>query len=293
MRMLDTEAAEFFAARDELGEGPAWHSAKGELLWVDIIRGRLYASNIEAGIPSVSEYGRPVSAALPRAAGGTVVAIDDGLILLDADGRLEHHIPVEPDVLTNRLGDMSVDPVGRLWLDTLDKDLTAGRGGLYRLSPGEKPVKIIDQTCIANGIGWSPDGTLMYFVDSATGRIDVLDYDARDGSVSHRRPWASIDQADGSPDGLAVDSLGGVWVAVWGGGQVRRYAPDGELDVILPLPVRNVSSCCFAGPDLDHLFITTGRVELSESMLRAEPMAGSVFRAVTGFRGLAMPPFAG
>jgi sugar lactone lactonase YvrE len=293
MRVLDAEAAEFFTACDELGEGPAWHPAKGVLLWVDIIRGRLYSHDIGAGITSVCEYGRPVSAALPRVAGGTVVAVDDGLLLLDAGGEVERHIPVEADIVTNRLGDMGVDPAGRLWLGTLDKDLTAGRGGLYRLSPAGDPVKVIDQTCIANGIGWSPDGSLMYFVDSAVGRIDVLDYDVRDGSATGRRPWASVDHVDGSPDGLAVDSLGGVWVAIWGGGQVRRYSPDGELDAVLPLPVRNVSSCCFAGPELDQLFITTARVEMTERMLRAEPLAGSVFCASTGFRGLSMPAYAG
>lgn len=297
MRVLDAKVTEFYRARDELGEGPAWHEAKGALLWVDIIRSRLYHCELGTGTsgptPRVLELGQAVSAALPRSNGGTVVAVDDGLQLLDAAWDLELHVPVETGIPDNRLGDMGVDPRGRLWFGTLDRDLTAGRGALYRLDPDRTVTKILDRTSIANGVGWSPDGTLMYFADSATGRIDVLDYDVSKGSAADRRPWVSIDHADGLPDGLAVDSAGGVWVALWGGGQVRRYAADGILSAVIPLPVRNVTSCCFGGASLSRLFITTARVEMTERMLRAEPLAGSVFVVDTAFRGLDLPGFAG
>ncbi len=289
----DTRATEFFAGADKLGEGPAWFADEGVLRWVDILRGWLHAIRLDGTDHQIRQFGHAVSAVVPRRCGGLAVAGDSGVLLLDADGGLESVCPVEASTPGNRLGDVGVDPAGRLWLGTLDRDMLVGRGALYRLDADRQLTKVLSGTSVANGIGWSPAGDRMYFIDSATWRIDVLDYDVRDGSATDRRPWVHIDHADGSPDGLAVDSEGGVWVALWAGGQVRRYTADGRLDAVLPVPVRQVTSCCFAGPDLDTLVITSARVEMDQQALRLEPCAGSVFLADPGVRGMPQTPYAG
>lgn len=277
----------------QLGEGPAWFAHDGVLRWVDILEGTLSSVRPDGSERTSRVFPHTVSAVVPRTNGGLAVAGDAGVLLLDVDGRVEGVHPVEPDVVSNRLGDVGVDPAGRLWLGTLDREMLLGRGSLYRLDPDGTLTRVLSETGVANGLGWSPDGAHMYFIDSATFRVDVFDYDPVDGSADHRRPWVRIDYADGSPDGLAVDDAGGVWVALFGGGQVRRYAPDGTLDTVLSVPARQVTSCCFGGERLDQLFVTTARVELDERDLLLEPLAGSVFVADPGFCGLPQAAYAG
>ena len=154
---------------------------------------------------------------------------------------------------------------------------------------------VLDGIEVSNGLGFSPDGSRAYYVDSATRRVDVLDVvpateDPR--GLVRRRPFVEIDPDDGMPDGLTVDAEGGVWVALWGGGAVRRYSPDGALDAVVPLPVSQVSACAFGGDDLDRLFVTTSRQGLDDPDAD-EAASGSLFVADPGVRGLPVLPFAG
>jgi sugar lactone lactonase YvrE len=165
-------------------------------------------------------------------------------------------------------------------------------GALYRLDPDLNLTRLIDETTISNGLGWSPDGGTMYYVDTPTRRIDAFDYDLASGAISNRRPFVEID-GEGRGDGLCVDVEGAVWVALWPGWSVRRYLPDGTLDAIIPLPVAEVSSCVFGGPSLDTLYITSARSTLSDEERAAQPHAGSLFRASVGTRGVPRAPFAG
>jgi sugar lactone lactonase YvrE len=167
-------------------------------------------------------------------------------------------------------------------------DMTAGAGALYRLDPdGDVSVVLPSVTC-SNGLAWSPDGAIAYYIDSLTQRVDVFDYD--ESGLTARRPFVAIAADDGLPDGLTVDREGGVWVALFGGSAVRRYSPDGTLDEVLELPVSQVTACTFGGPALDELYITTSRLEVPEG---EQPEAGSVFRAEAGVAGLAPAPFEG
>ncbi|MFF2330583.1 MULTISPECIES: SMP-30/gluconolactonase/LRE family protein [unclassified Streptomyces] len=294
MPALREPAEVVLAAGCELGEGPAWDDATGELHWVDIPLGRLHRCDPVTGATSYRAFAYEVSAVLPRTGGGLAVAARHGILLLDPEGRTEETVAVPGEPAGNRLGDAGVDPAGRLWFGTLDTEMLPGRGALYRLDPGDRrPCRVLEATSVANGIGWSPDGTRMYFVDSATRRIDVLDYDPATGAATGRRPWATVEDEAGVPDGLAVDAEGGVWVALWRGGQIRRYAPDGRHDTTLPLPVRQVTSCAFGGPGLSRLYATTGRVAMHGRQLAAEPDAGAVFAADVGVPGLPVPRYAG
>jgi sugar lactone lactonase YvrE len=164
---------------------------------------------------------------------------------------------------------------------------------LYRLEPTGHVEPVVDGIAVSNGIDWSLDGATMYYVDSLAHGVDAFSFDADTGALSERRRVAEIAPGDGVPDGLTVDSDGAIWVAIWGGWCVRRYAPDGELLLELALPVSQVSSCIFGGADLETLYVTSARTELSEDALAREPHAGSLFSFDAGVRGRPAFRFAG
>jgi len=166
-------------------------------------------------------------------------------------------------------------------------DETPGAGAMFRLDTGLSASTIFTGATISNGLEWSPDGQTAYYVDSATHRVDLFDYDPEQGLLN-RRPLVHIDS--GVPDGLTVDGEGHVWVALYGGYAVRRYRPDGALDGVVEVPCTNVTACTFGGANLDELFITTSREGVPDG---AQPQAGSVFRCVPGVRGRAVRAFAG
>jgi sugar lactone lactonase YvrE len=144
---------------------------------------------------------------------------------------------------------------------------------------------MVDGVTVSNGIDWSPEDDRMYYADSPTGRIDVFDWEPAAGTVSNRRPFVTLPPEAGLPDGLCVDDDAHVWVALWGGGAVRRYRPDGTLEREVKLPVTKVTSCAFGGRELDELFITSARSGLNEAQLAAQPNAGAIFRYLPGCRG--------
>jgi sugar lactone lactonase YvrE len=213
-------------------------------------------------------------------------------IVLVADGGARTTIAaVETDRGDNRFNDAKCDPTGRLWAGTMSMRREPASAALYRLEPGGAPVPALNGLVIANGLDWSADGQQMYFIDSPTHRIDVLDVDLATGALANRRPFVEIDAADGLPDGLTVDAEDGIWVALFGGGAVRRYLPDGRLEAVVELPVTNCTCPVFGGEDLDELFITTARHRLTDEQLREQPLAGAVFRARPGVRGRRATPF--
>ena len=152
---------------------------------------------------------------------------------------------------------------------------------------------VLPQVSISNGIGWTPDEQRMYYVDSPTRRIDVFAYDVASGEIRDRRPLAEVADTDGVPDGLCVDADGCVWVAVNGGGQVRRYTPDGRLDRVVEVPARQVSACCFGGSNLSDLYVTTGREGFTEADAAEQPLAGCLFVARDITSGIPTPRFPG
>jgi sugar lactone lactonase YvrE len=255
-----------------LGEGPCYDEKTGRAWWVDILSSRQLWRDVRTGetgeLPTTGHLG----AAVPRQHGGFVLCLPDGPVLADAERVVTplggyHEADVEagaaPTGTAMRSNDAKADPAGRLWLGTMAYDETPGAGALYRLDPGEpRPVRVLDGVTISNGLGWSPAADRMYFADTATGRVFVFDYDLETGALANRRTFAEIPAAEGSPDGLCTDADGAVWVALWGGGAVRRYLPDGRLDRVVEVGTPKVTSCAFAasngGADvLDLLIITT------------------------------------
>ncbi|MBA3260976.1 MAG: SMP-30/gluconolactonase/LRE family protein [Thermoleophilaceae bacterium] len=280
-------------SRDQLGEGPIWDGREGELLRVDIARGRVLGWSPSTGSAWSREHDGEVSAVVPRAHGrGRLLAIGHRILLDDGD-RADVLATVEDDQPGNRFNDCKCDPQGRLWVGTMSKERAVGAAALYRLSPGAEIERVVAGTTISNGLAWSPAGDRMYFIDSTTQRVDVFDFDARTGAIADRRTFAEIDPLDGLPDGMTVDAEGGVWVCLFGGAAVRRYGVDGRLDAVIALPVTNPTSPAFGGSALRTLYVTSARHRLSAEQLRAEPLAGAVLAIEPGVAGLPGNRFAG
>ncbi len=270
-------------ARAELAEGPCWLASRARLLWVDIMAGHVHLFDPASGEDRTIEVGQPVGAAVPADDGRVALAVRDGFALLDLDdGSVEPVADVERKLPGSRMNDGKCDSAGRFWAGTMALDQRPGAGALYRLDAQRHVEQMVAGVGISNGLGWSPDDRLMYYIDTPEDRVDVFDFDAASGAIRNRRPFALID-GPGHPDGLAVDAEGGVWVALWGGGQVTRFLPDGTVAGSIRMPVSRTSSCCFAGPDLSDLYITTAWQHLPPE--RREAYAGGLFRCRPGVAG--------
>lgn len=278
-----------FEAKATLGESPRWDAAAGALWWVDLPAGIVHRNEIRTGRHQMWNLAEPVSALLFDEDSCPLVACAGGIYTLPADGERRLAIAIEPGE-TNRLpNDAACDSRGRLWISTLDRSFRWGAGRLYRVADGRAEPMAGDFT-IPNGIGFSPDERLMYVADSYQASIDVFDFDAAAGTVANRRRFTSVDPANGFPDGLCVDSDGAVWLALFGGGAVRRYSPEGAVIDGIDLPVTQVTSCTFGGACMDELFITTARMgdgrPLTAAELDAQPLAGDVFTVRTRVTGI-------
>ncbi|NUT96177.1 MAG: SMP-30/gluconolactonase/LRE family protein [Saccharothrix sp.] len=273
-------------AEAELGEGPTWDHGSGTLLWVDVLRSQVHRYSPHRDEDAVLDVPQHVGAAKPRTRGGLVLNLRDGIALVDPDGTKTWLVYWAREGY--RGNDAAVDPAGRLWAGTMRYDEDPG-GWLVRVEPSGDAKVVVDNVRVSNGIGWSPDATAMYYVDSATRRIDVLDYDRATGAATNRRTVVEVDR--GLPDGLCVDASGAIWVALWGGAAVRRYTPDGRLDTEIELPVGQPTACAFGGPDLTDLYVTTARTGLSGEALTE--LAGSVLVIGGAGEGQMSASFAG
>ncbi len=269
------------------GEGPVWSTRWGGLRWVDMLAGDVL-SLAATGAISRRHVGSVAAAIRPRRQGGAVIGVERGFALEDVDGTLTPLDALWTDDRV-RMNEGGCDPDGRFYCGSMAYDQRPGAGALYRLDPDLAVCVVLRQVTVSNGLDWSPDGSRAYYVDTPTQRVDVFDYDTEAG-LTGRRPFAEIAAEVGRPDGLTVDAQGGVWVALYGGGAVRRYTPDGVLDEVVEVAAKKVTACTFGGPHLDQLFITTSREGLEPG---ADPLAGSLFRVVVGVTGLPVREFAG
>lgn len=269
------------------GEGAVWSPAWGGLRWVDMLAGDYLSLDPATGQVTRTATGSPLAAMVrPRRDGGAVIATERGFSLESADGTLTALPDVFDDPKT-RMNEGGCTPDGALLVGTIEEDHTPGAASVYRLDPDHSVTRVLTGSTISNGIGFSPDGSTMYYVDTLTRRIDRFDY--RAGELTNRRTFVEV-ESDGYPDGLCVDAEGGVWVALFGGWAVRRYTADGVADLEVALPVAQVTSCTFGGDDLRTLYITTSREDLPDD---EQPEAGSLYSVVPGVVGLPTLEYAG
>ena len=278
-------------AKAKLGEGPVWDPGAAALRWVDILPGLVHRLDPATGEDTSFEVGEPVGTVAVRRDGGLVLATESGISTCAEDGsdltRL-HEIATDP--AGGRFNDGKADRWGRFWAGTMLED-TDGAGALYRLDPDGSLHTVLTGVSVSNGIGWSPDGTTMYYVDTRTGGVDAFDHDPDTGAVSGRRRLVDVER--GWPDGLTVGAERNLWVALWDVWAVRRYTPDGRLTDTVELAAQRVTSCAFGGAELSTLYVTSARTGLSEENLLRQPFAGSVFAVEAGVPGQAPGEWAG
>ena len=267
-------------------EGPVWSPSWGGLRWVDMLAGDVLSLRSD-GTVDRRTVGTVAAALRPRRDGGAVIAIERGFLLEGSDGSLSPLAEIWSDPAV-RMNEGGCDPHGRFYCGSMAYDATPGAGTVYRLDADRSVQVVLEGVTISNGLEWTADGTRAYYNDTPTGQISVFDYDPETG-LTGRRVFADI-AFDGRPDGLTIDADGGVWTAVFDRGEVHRYDTSGALDEVVELPVRQVTACTFGGAELDQLFITTSREGLEAE---DDPLAGALFSASVGVRGLPVRTYAG
>ncbi len=280
-----------------LGEAPYWNDRHQSLVWVDMLGPALHrlvpGHGRRKSAHQVWPLPRLTSVAVPRRAGGYVLAQPSGLRLFNPDSGVDApFMHPEGRHAGNRYNDGKCDLRGRLWIGTMDPGGQPGRGSLLRIDPDGACARIDTGFTVANGIAFAPDGATLYFVESAGRTVFAYDLDAKRGTVSRRRVFATWPEGV-KPDGLAVDADGSVWVAIWDGWRVEQWSADGKLQRTIRLPVPRPTSVAFGGRDLATLFITTARVRLPTEALAQAPLSGALFEYMPAVRGTPVGLFAG
>jgi len=276
--MKTFHAERLFPVMNGLGEGPLWHPVENKLYWTDILTGTLYRADPSMGNFEKRFFNLQIGAFAFRKDGGLTLATDRGFYELNVDTGDLSLLWITPlKYKGERLNDGKVDPAGRFWAGSMDPQNK--RGALFRLDPDGSKHTMLTDIGISNGLGWSPDRKTMYYTDSFDYTIYEFDYDLRTGSIANQRPLILLPKNEKEivPDGLCVDQNGNIWSAQWNGWQVVKYDPEGTPTATIEVPAQRVTSCCFGGENLDTLYITTSRADLSEEELEDQPYAGDVF----------------
>jgi D-xylonolactonase len=273
----------------ELGEGPVWVARDRALWFTDIKNREIHRYDPASGDRRTWIAPEQVGFVLPAQVGGFVAGLMSGLHRFDeSTGRFTLIAEIEPERPNNRLNDGVVDPAGRLWFGTMDNKETARTGAFYRFERGIVTPAGIEGIAITNGPALSPDGRILYFVDTLAGTIDSADV-GEDGELGPPRPFARIDPAQGHPDGPTVDSEGCVWIGLYAGWEARRYSPAGELVGRVRFPVANITKIAFGGDDLRTVYATTARQLLSPAQIERQPQAGDLFEFRVDVPGIPSP----
>ena len=263
----------------QLGEGPVWDDRTGTLLWVDIIRGHVHLLKTATAAYRRLDLGEMVGVVALRENGHLIAGIRSGIADVDIlTGTVTRRFAPESHLPDNRFNDGKCDPAGRFWAGTMPLSASRPDGSLYLVGKEGSLHRMITGVTISNGLAWSTDRKKMYYIDTPTFEVACFDYDEATGSIDRRRTAFKIPRSAGAPDGMTIDAEGMLWVAHWGGWQVTRWDPTtGAMIDKIKLPVSNVTSCTFGGPDLRDLYITSAREGLTSAQLEAQPLAGSLF----------------
>lgn len=280
--------------KNKLGEVPVWDVQEQALYWVDIEGRKLFRLEPATGAVRDWSFAERIGSFALRRAGGFVCAFELGFAFFAPEsGAVEWIARPERMIRRNRFNDGKCDRAGRFWAGTMDDRLAEHTGSLFRLDPDRSVHRMDGAIGISNSLAWSPDNRTFYFADTLDGAIYAYDFDVSSGGLANKRLFASTADQPGSPDGSTIDAEGFLWNAQWDGWRLVRYAPDGRVDRIVPLPVQKPTSCMFGGPDLRTLFVTSAVWDLTGPALAEQPWAGGVLALDVGVAGLPEPRFAG
>lgn len=279
--------------RCELGEGPVWDAARECLWWVDSEAGRVFRGTLRGEhlrVDDVRELGEKVGSVTPSVDGGLLVAGERSVHVVAPSGAVTASIPVIADGVRSRLNDGTVDPAGRFLVGSIRLDDRVGRESVWAVEPDRSVREVLTGVTVSNGMGFSPDGTTMYHVETRPGAIRAFDYDVASGTATGGRDLLAC---GGTPDGLAVDADGSLWVAFFGEGQVRCISATGRLLAVVEVDAPNVTCPEFVDGALGRMAITTARYRMPPAELEAAPYAGAVFVADVSMPGLPVRAWAG
>ena len=290
-----TQAEHVLSVNCNHGEGPVWNAVEQKLYWVDMLVSQIHTYHPASDTHAMFQFDDYVCAMAFRESGGLVLATHKHFAFWDGKDpkNLDIITEVEGDLSENRFNDGAVDPQGRFWAGTMAMNAAADAGNLYRLDADLTVYKMITNTTIANGMGWTTDQQTMYFTDSTPKIIYAYDYDPESGNISNRRDAIDTTDKPGVPDGMTMDIDNYIWTARFNGSNVTRYAPDGTVDRVVEIDAEKVTSCTFGGPDLKDLYITTSSIGMSDDDLKAKPKSGDIFRVRVDVPGQPEPLFKG
>jgi sugar lactone lactonase YvrE len=272
--------------RATCGEGPVWDATANAVHWVDIIPGEILVTDFPTGETRSTAYPEMVGAVAPRTGGGVVAAVASGFVGLDAEGVVDRRADILPDGI--RMNDAKIDPAGRFWAGSCETSFADGLGGLWRLDENWTATLVLPNLTQPNGLGWSPDGTAFYLVETQARQILQFGFDPATSTITSDA--AVLVDADffpvGFPDGLAVDTRGHLWVAEFAGSAVHEFSSEGVRLRTIPISTSQPTSCAFVGADLDELWVTSAAWQIDA---HEDPDAGSIFR-VEGLGAVGVPP---
>ena len=272
-----------------VGEGPAWNAELGVLHSVDIRGEKVYTYDPALGTLEYFSTKSAPGAVLPTTGNKLAIALVDGIYLANLDGsNLDNKFMIEAEILGNRMNDAKCDPNGVLFAGTMG-DNKSPSGSLYRIN-SEGFEKVCKDVTVSNGLAWSPNGSKMYYIDSGKRSVQISDFDLSTSSIIGFKNFIEFPTSFGIPDGMCADKEGGIWVAFFGGQQVRRFSESGIQTHEINLPVPLVTSCCFAGEDSTTLYITTASIDLGDGRTIGSE-EGNLFCVDVGIPGSGTVPF--
>ncbi|MFC4721157.1 SMP-30/gluconolactonase/LRE family protein [Geojedonia litorea] len=285
---LKNKAILEYNIKAQLGEGAFWNHQTQEFYWIDIEAKQLHIYNPKTKTNRTLETPSRIGTVVPIDTISALVALEDGIYKMNiTTGETTLLSDVEQNIPTNRFNDGKCDPSGRLWVGSMGLKQRPHVANLYMIdAKGQAHLKL-DSITISNGIVWTKDKATMYYIDTPTLEIKAFDYDDVTGTISNPRIAVKVADSLGYPDGMTIDEHDNLWVGMWNGNAVLCFDPKtGEVISRIEVPAHNVTSCAFGGTTLDTLFITTASIDMSEEEQHRYPLAGSVFKAVPGVKGV-------
>ncbi len=279
-----------------LGEGPLWAASENSLYWVDVVGKKVHRLSLPDNVHKTWLFDTEITSLAQRKKGGFIGTTRHGFAFFDFTSDVVKPKMIaefETDVPGNRFNDGKADIHGRFWAGTVDEaNWRDETGSLYRMDANLSVKKKDSPYICSNGPAFSVDNKTFYHTETMKGTVHAFDFD-EEGEISFKRTFVKLNDGEGGPDGMTVDSEDCLWVCHFGGGRVTRYSPKGHLLQTVVMPVPNVTSCAFGGADLDTLFITTARYGMSDEDVAKNPLAGRLFSCIPGVKGLPTPMFAG
>ena len=278
----------FLKIEATLGEGPIWNYLTNELYWIDIEGKKLHILDPKTKGNRTIPTPKLIGTVVPIDSTNVVVALEDGVYKLDIETEeFTPMVSIEEGNEKTRLNDGKCDPAGRFWIGSMDYNASEPIGNLYMVDGAGKSELKLDSLIISNGIVWTADKKTMYHSETMTRTIRSFDYENETGVITNEITIINIPDTLGLPDGMAIDEEGMIWIGLWDGDGIVQYNPNsGELLQKVDVPAHNVTACAFGGENLDTLFITTSRNDMSEEEKARYPDAGSVFAVVPGVKGV-------